>query len=198
MLSQDEQIALFVDAINKDALKLCKEIEKDAKKLYSEEVKKLEDAAKRELDSKTAYAESRIMSDINRKAAADKSLYRHELYKRREELTGEVFLKAEQQLKEFTLGDEYDAFLISSIKRMCRLIGSDITLYVKPEDYEKTCAAAKESGLECVINEDKSIRIGGIRAKTNDGSKTADDTLDERLAEQRDWFLLYSGSHLNI
>ena len=41
MLNQDEQIALFVEAINKDAEKLCKKIDKETKQLYASEVEKL-------------------------------------------------------------------------------------------------------------------------------------------------------------
>lgn len=197
MLSQDEQIALFVDAINQNALKMRREIEKDTKKLFSEQVQKLEQSAKAEMDRKLAYAENEIMTEINRKAAADKALYRRELCRRREELTNGVFEKARTILEDFSKSEAYPDFLIKSIEKIKTYLG-DFVLFVKAGDTDKVKAAAEKAGVSCQIKEDTNIKVGGVRAESLSEGKIIDDTLDERLLEQREWFLSHTAGELNI
>lgn len=198
MLSQDEQVALFVDAINKNALKMRREIEKETKKLYADEAQKLEEAAKKELEEKLSYAENEIFTELNRKAAADKSLYRHELYKRREELTNGVFLKAEKIISDFASGENYVSFLEKSINSIKSYIGESFTLFSRASDMKSVKEASEKAGVRAEIKEDNIIRLGGVKAQSEDGSKIIDDTLDERLSEQKDWFLSHTGSELNV
>lgn len=197
MLSQDEQIALFVDAINQNALKMRREIEKDTKKLFSEQVQKLEESAKAEMKNKLAYAENEIMTAFNRKAAADKALYRSELCKRREELTNGVFEKAQAILEDFSKSEDYLDFLIKSIGKIKTYL-SEFVLFVKADDTETVKAAAEKAGVSCQIKEDSNIKVGGVRAESLSEGKIIDDTLDERLLEQREWFLSHTAGELNI
>lgn len=198
MLNQDEQIALFVDAIDKNALKMRREIEKETKHLYAEEAQQLEQAAQMQMEEKLCYAENQLMTEFNRKAAADKSALRHELYKKRETLTARVFEKAEKKLCSFAASSEYAAFLERSIKSITSYLGSDFTLYVKPGDCASVKKALSEVGVCCEVIENKKIRIGGVIAECLSKGKVIDDTLDERLSEQREWFLSYAGSELNV
>lgn len=197
MLSQDEQIALFVDAINQNALKMRREIEKDTKKLFSEQVQKLEESAKAEMENKLAYAENEIMTAFNRKAAADKALYRSELCSRREELTNGVFEKAQAILEDFSKSEDYPDFLIKSIEKIKTYL-SEFVLFVKADDTETVKAAAEKAGVSCQIKEDANIKVGGVRAESLSEGKIIDDTLDERLFEQREWFLSHTAGELNI
>lgn len=198
MLSQDEQIALFVDAINKNALKMRREIEKETKKLYNEEVQKLESEAETRLEEKLAYAENDIDTELNRAAAERKSAYRRDLYKRREELTQDVFNKASEILFDFTKKPEYDIFLVRSIKSVSEIFHSSFVLYVRDADFERAKNALKISGLECVVQETSAIKLGGIIAECEAENKIINDTLDERLAQQRDWFLSHTASLLDL
>lgn len=198
MLSQDEQIALFVDAINKNALKMRREIEKDTKKLYTVEAGKLEKAAEKEMEEKLSYAENEIVTELNRRTAADKSYYRHELYKRREELTFSVFEKAKNKLLAFAQSEKYSGFLVSSLKKVSAYTDGDFLIKVKPGDEEKVKSACAEASICCHIQSDKTITIGGIKAECIHEGKIIDDTLDERLREQKEWFLYHTGRELNI
>lgn len=198
MLSQDEQIALFVDAINKNALKMRREIEKDTKKLYTDEADKLEKAAEKEMESKLSYAEKEISTQLNRQTAADKSDYRHKLYKRREELTSSVFENAKKKLLAFTQSGEYFDFLVLSLKKISAYTDGCFLIKVKPGDEASAKSACAEAGLCCEIQADKKITLGGVIAECINEGKIIDDTLDERLSQQKDWFLHHAGSELNI
>lgn len=198
MLSQDEQIALFVDAINKNALKMCREIEKETKKLYSDEAQKLENAARLQLKEKLSFEESRIMTELNRKSASEKSLFRHELYSRREELTGDVFKKAGKLLSDFASSEAYIPFLEKSLENISSFTEEKITVLARSCDKEKVALAARKLNINCLIESDDTILLGGIKAKAASGLLNFDDTLDERLSEQKDWFLFHTGKELNI
>lgn len=198
MLSQDEQIALFVDAINKNALKMRRETEKETKKLYLEETQKLEERAKRDMEEKLSYAEKKLFTEFNKKVASDKAYYRAELCRRREELTEDIFEKAKKLLLEFSFSEEYNGFLVKSIKKISEYLHSDLVLRVKCGDKEKVCAAAKEADVRCSVIEDKSIIIGGIKAESEKENKNVNDTLDERLLEARDSFISLTAGKLII
>ncbi len=198
MLSQDEQIALFVDAINKNALKMRREIEKDTKKLYLEETQKLEGAAKKELGEKIVYAEKETTALFSKKSAALKAEYRQRLCKRREELTEQIFTEAQKRLTSFVSSSQYNAFLEKSIENICALLKSDIIFYAKNGDCEAVKAVAEKHCTSFSVEADKSIAIGGVKAFGESERKIIDDTLDERLSQQRDIFLSLAGKELSI
>lgn len=198
MLSQDEQIALFVDAINKNALKMRRETEKETKKLYLEETQKLEERAKHEMKEKLSYSEKMLFAEFNKKAAYDRACYRAELYGIREELSNEIFKKAEKMLLDFSESESYYAFLLKSIRKISEYLHTDLVFKVKCGDKEKVCAAAKEANVICNVVEDSSIVIGGIFAESKAEGKTADDTLDERLLESKDYFISLTEGKLII
>lgn len=198
MLSQDEQIALFVDAINKNALKMRRETEKETKKLYIEETQKLEERAKREMEEKLSYAEKTLFTEFNKKAACDRAKYRSELYKRREELSKEIFEKAKKMLLDFSKSESYYTFLVKSIRKISEYLHTDLVLKVKCGDKEKVCTAAKEANVICSVVEDSGIVIGGVIAESKAEGKTADDTLDERLFESWDYFISLTQGKLII
>ena len=62
--------------------------------------------------------------------------------------------------------------------------------------YEKELI--KAYGSYCKIDVDTSILIGGIRGYDKILQKIVDDTLDEKLSEQREWFTQNSKLTISI
>ena len=193
MLSQDEQIAKFVEAINNNAQKMCRTIEKETLKYYTAEAEKLEKQAKMLVKSRVEYSENEINQLFNKNIASYKSDLRLSLIKKRESLVSEVFDSVKEKLRLFTETDEYISFLQNSLSQMLKYADGDLTVFAKGADIEKVKAACENLSANCVIEEDNTIILGGIRGRNQSADKIFDDTLDERINEQKEYFLLESG-----
>lgn len=197
MTNKDKQIAQFIDAINKNAIKECKRIEKATKKLYTGEAEKLEKSAKAQVKDRISYAKTEIETEFNKSVASSYSNCRAEISKRRTELTDEVFEKAEAGLIEFTKKDEYIDFLSRSLKSIYNYVGGTLKVFVKPDDHQKALTASDKVGIPCEVNDDPTIFLGGIRVECDEMKKIFDDTLDSRLEDQKEWFLSNSNFKIN-
>ena len=79
---------------------------------------------------------------------------------------------------------------------MASLLGAGMTVYVCPRDLPALEKLRASKGVDCQLQADENILIGGLRAENN--TKTADDTLDGRLADQEDWFFQNAGLSIAI
>lgn len=197
MVNRDKQIAQFIDAINKNAIKECKRIEKATKRLYTGEAEKLEKSAKVQMQDKIAYAKAELETEFNKKVALSYSSCRAKTAQRRTALTDEVFEKAKAGLIEFTKGEEYIDFLAKSLKTIYGYVESKLEVFVKPQDREKALLAANSVGVPCEVNDDTTIVLGGIKVKCDEMNKIFDDTLDSRLEDQKEWFFANSNFKIN-
>ena len=193
MLSQDEQIAKFVEAINNNAQKMCRTIEKETLKYYTAEAEKLEKQAKKLVRSRVEYSENEINQLFNKNIASYKADLRLSLIKKRESLVDEVFESVKEKIRAFTETEEYILFLQNSLSQMLQYADGDLTVFVKSGDAQKVKTACDRLNVNCVIEADNTILLGGIRARNKEANKIFDDTLDERINEQKEYFLLESG-----
>ena len=193
MLSQDEQIAKFVEAINNNSQKMGRTIEKETLKYYTAEAEKLEKQAKKLVKSRVEYSENEINQLFNKNIASYKSDLRLSLIKKRESLVSEIFESVKEKIRAFTETEEYILFLQNSLSQMLKYSDGDLTVFAKSGDIEKVKTACDRLNVNCVIEEDNTILLGGIRARNKEANKIFDDTLDERINEQKEYFLLESG-----
>lgn len=193
MVNRDKQVAQFIDAINKNALKECKRIEKDTKKLYTGQADKLQRSAELLVKERVDYAKTEIETRFNKNVAQSYSRCRARVAERRAEITNEVFEKATKELVEFTKGEEYVDFLAKSLKAVFAFVNGKFTASVKPGDEKALLKAAEKAGIECDAKADTAIKIGGIKVECLALGKIFDDTLDSRLEDQKEWFFANSG-----
>ena len=71
--------------------------------------------------------------------------------------------------------------------------GGDVELFLRKEDlvFSDDLKAIFKNG--CVVTESDDIVYGGLRAADRKTHCLADDTLDTKLKEQKEWFLEHSG-----
>ncbi len=192
MVNKDKQIAQFIDAINKNAIKECKRIEKATKKLYTGEAEKLQKSAEAQIQDRIAYAKTELEIEFNKNVASSYSDCRAKVAQKRTQLTQNVFEKAEKKLVEFSNSDEYIDFLAKSLKEIYSYVGEELSVSVKPEDIDKVLKASEKCGVPCKANADTTIKLGGIKSESEKLNKIFDDTLDSRLEDQREWFFANS------
>ena len=184
MLEQDERIAKFLDAIDRDAQERRRQIEAQVDQANAEALERAKAEAQaqaQQLIRKELYKQ-RVA--VNQKFAKEAASLRTALAGRRTEIADQVFLEAEQSLRAFTEKPEYQAFLFGSAARCAALLpqGESVVLLVR-----------EAFGRPCEVRADASIRIGGLKASCEAKGLVADDTLDNRLQNQHGWFLEHAG-----
>lgn len=119
---------------------------------------------------------------------------RRKLLQRRAKITSEVFARVKDNLKNFTLQQEYVTFLQQTARQFSKAFGrSGVVIRLKADDLKYEAAIRKALGFDCEFQTDATIEIGGIKAFHPDMGIFADETLDTLLTDQYGWFETNSG-----
>lgn len=192
MLNQNDKIERFSEIINKNALAQCKKIEKQTEKFRKEQLAALEKKAKAELQSRLDYEAQRINTQTGSRISALNAQSKKNLAQKREEITSAVFEKVKEKLASFAKTAQYEAFLEKSVSALAEEIGENAIIYVRESDL----ALCKEKflGIKGVKAFEKSnkIKLGGAAASNEAKTVFAVDTLESRVAFQRELFLTQS------
>lgn len=112
------------------------------------------------------------------------------LFLERAAMTEKIFKKAQEKLIEYTKTNEYLEMLRKSASEIAELFGNNgCVLYVNEHDLNSADSIKAVFGGSAEVIADKSIKIGGIRGYCESMSIVADETLDSKLAMQKDWFI---------
>ncbi len=119
------------------------------------------------------------------------------LFLERAQMTEEVFNRAAEKLIAYTKKSEYSDKLIESAKQISTLFGNkSCVLYVNSRDIQMADKIKANFSGNAEIIADKTIKIGGIKGYCEELSIVADETLDSKLADQREWFI--ENSNLSV
>ncbi len=161
---------------------------KEAESVYKAEAKK---KVKRSVEAGSAAISSEL--------AAKHMQAREELVRLRSKMTDEIIECAAKKLSEFAKSEEYSASLCKSAGKIASVLHSNrIVLYVKPDDLVYADMIKKAFGKYCTVEKDDSIVIGGIKGYDKILFKLADETLDGKLAVQRERFVHNSSLTISI
>lgn len=186
--TESKNLSEFIRAIDADADRACENIKNESLK---EKREKLNAAAKRfECDSseKIDRAEKDLKSESNREITALENEMRDELIQRRNSIRQNVFSKVETKLRSFVKTQEYRDFLLESAAKIGSVVkGENIIIFARSEDADCFDEIKRAVGRQCEIQTDDTIALGGLKASTD--IQTADDTLDSRLENEKEWFV---------
>lgn len=190
----DSKINIILSTIAEDAQHQKEEAVSGAEK-------RLEDAlarARQQLAYETGDIKKRRLAEIDTRLGAQISAAENEsragLFKRREEIRMEVFDAAKKQIEEFVEHGSYKELLITSAKRIVQTMkGQCAELILREADKKYATDICAILGNSITLHVDNGIKLGGIIVKSADGKMMIDDTLDERLRQQQQWFMENSG-----
>ncbi len=161
---------------------------KEAEAVYKAEAKK---KVRRSVEAGSAAISSEL--------ASKHMQAREELVRLRSKMTDEIIECAAKKLTEFAGSEDYPASLCRSAEKMAGVLHSNrIVLYVRPDDLVYSDMIKSAFGKYCTVEADSSIVIGGIRGYDKILFKLADETLDEKLAAQRERFIHNSSLTISI
>ena len=195
MLEQDERIAKFLGAIDKDAQERRRQIEAQVDKANEEALERARADAQTQAQQLISRELYKRRVALNQRVAKEEADLRAALAGRRTEIADQIFSDAAKALSEFTGKPEYKRFLSDSAVRCAALLpqGEVVVLSVREADLAYADALRAAFDRDCEVRADASIRIGGLKASCEAKGLLADDTLDSRLQDQRGWFLEHSG-----
>lgn len=192
-MNEQTKESKFLDAINRYAesqkARITQEIE-DYKNTKIEQATEqgLQDA----YDLIHAQVTRRKSAIVNETAKRELELKR-ELFTERQQIEDEVFEAAKDRLKNFVNSADYAAFLQRSAKKAKELFGDQacvVSLAPFDKDKESVIAAILP---QATFEADNRIQLGGARIYCPEKGICADDTLDSRLNDQRQWFIENAG-----
>ena len=184
----------FLKAIEKYAEEQRNRIETEARSMKEKELSKAEDEGLREayvlIQRRMADVKTEISAELSRAENAS----RKEIFLRRKEIEDSVFEDVKKKLDAFTGTDAYKSMLEKSAEEIAKYLDApDVVLYVRKQDLGFEKAIVKAFGKECRVDAYEDIEIGGIIGESRSLGLLADETLDSRLMQQREWFCENSG-----
>lgn len=190
MINNEKKASDFISAINAEADAKCEEIKNETDQYIERELKKAKKAAKENAKAVAASELSKLGEQSNADSYRSRICQIREIVAKRAEITAKVFDKATKEIVDFTKSGEYGDFLEKSAKSIINAIGEETVIYIREED-EKHLQRLKSFCKD--VKFDKSIIIGGCKGENAAASISADDTLDSRIAAQKEKFYSYSG-----
>ncbi len=181
-----ERLTAFLKTVTDFADAQCSDLEYKAQSFKDENIisyqKKAEQKSKEYID----YEVSRIKTTVNKTISDYEAEKRSALISLRTQITEDVFSQVIEKITEFRSSADYEAFLLRSAQSLKSEIGDDATILISTDDMKY--AEKITSATQCIVKQDDTIELGGLRAINTDETIIIDDTLENRLnAEHQDF-----------
>ena len=194
MIDENERAAQFLQAIQRDAEHRRSEIVKAIDAETAAELEKKRTEAEKKAARMEEYETQRATENANRLLSQSVLDAGAELARRRGQIADEVFSACEKEIEAFVSSPDYGPFLKQNAAGLLTLLRCDTAqFFARPQDLE---LARQNLPAGCTVDADGTIRLGGLRARA--GSTEADDTLDMRMENQKDWFLRSCGMSIAL
>lgn len=184
----------FLKAIEKYAAEQRSKIESEAEEFKSKELNKAEEDGLKEAYVLLQKKMLSINTSIARELSKAENASRKSTFAKRQEIEDKVFERAKEKLLEYAGTDKYIQKLLESTKTVSeKLTADDVTLYVCERDLKLKDKIISAFGRKCDVQASNEIQIGGIMGISRTVGLLADETLDTKLQNQREWFCENSG-----
>ena len=134
-----------------------------------------------------------LRSNLIQNESQAKWKVKHDLLKRRSELVDALFQDVQNDLMTFVGGLEYEGYNRDKLKKLSERgdLGK-ATLLVMARDVELFGKILRDLALDYEVTINDQIRIGGFLLVSENKRLEIDDTFDNRLQSQREWFFNHS------
>lgn len=197
MANSDEKVSKFVEAVTAYAEEQSQRIHKEVEDFKAERLYEAEQQALQEAYEMIQKENTGMRSNLRRDLSRREQEERRRLLQKRRDLTEEVFAEAEQRLREYAATPAYRERLKQSVAEVVRRLTEEgqepLQLYFAPQDEDKWEELRPLCPADSRLQADASISLGGVRGENRGRGLIADDTLDQKLQQQREWFTAHSG-----
>lgn len=185
----NEKTNNFLKAITKYGEEQRNKIQAEVEQFKKEELEKAETEILNDayvlIQKEMSQMRLAISSEVSRKSMAK----RKELFEKRQGITAEVFQKTAQRLALFTETADYPVLLERYASHIAQVLTQPGTvLYLREQDSSLASRVQAAFGGECSVQITNEIKLGGVRGYNSAMGLVADETLDSKLEDQREWF----------
>ncbi|MBR0423807.1 MAG: hypothetical protein IJJ04_04170 [Clostridia bacterium] len=179
----------FLNAIDKYAKKRRKKITDELEKIEEKELKKAETEIVEDVNTmiqrELMAMKNKILIEVSHKEIEE----RKKVSIRRRDIIKEMFFECKEKLLDYTKSEKYLDSLKEYAGKIAKALNSfdDVKLFVKKEDLKHEKEIKKAFGKKCEVISADDIEIGGIKGFSEVRGLIADETLDAKLNEQKDW-----------
>lgn len=179
----------FLNAIDKYAKKRRKKITDELEKIEEKELKKAETEIVEDVNTmiqrELMAMKNKILIEVSHKEIEE----RKKVSIRRRDIIKEMFFECKEKLLDYTKSEKYLDSLKEYADKIAKALNSfdDVKLFVKKEDLKHEKEIKKAFGKKCEVISADDIEIGGIKGFSEVRGLIADETLDAKLNEQKDW-----------
>lgn len=193
-MDAEKSIEFFANAMKEDSHSRISFMQNKLDELKKAEFSNARNEAERQAELIMENGMKKTVSESANEISAAENARRTELARLREKIANDVFERAKEKLSKFTETDDYRKFIDSRLDEIEKYFsGTAFTIYCKKADDTVKNAVKEKFGGSVKVEESGEIAIGGCKAMAADGHIVADNTLDTKLYEQKDWFYENSG-----
>lgn len=178
------------------------EAQSKAMKLQTEQLRaqRLEKAKSQALQDAYQFIRAQ-QGDMNIQATAAISQSGMEMRKRlisqRDECSEKLFQAVRERLEAFVLsGESYEKYLKASFAKAVQdewPLAKEAVVHVRPRDMKYQELFQTSAPIPCRVEADERIQIGGFILEDPVNGLLLDETLEEKLGRQKEWFYRNSG-----
>ena len=135
--------------------------------------------------------------DIRRKSKREVAKFgldaKRSVLKKRGEITDSIFAAVSRKLEEFRAAPDYEAYLLSRVAAFAQANPlANVRLLLAPADLPLAPKVREAYGLPCEVLASASVRLGGFIVRDAADSVYFDESLGQKLEDQKSYFIEHS------
>ena len=188
MSNINEKLNAFEKTIMEDAKKEADEILAEFEAKKNKIAQELTRAAKKDADETLRAEKEKLERKENEQLSEANATGKRELLNVRREITEKVFSEVERKIGDFRKTEKYYEYLKNTVKSGIESIGEgEKIIYIDKNDSAYKEALEKEFGI--TVKTENEEFLGGARVCNTEKNIVCDNTVADRLLEERDAFL---------
>lgn len=178
-----------------DRDKIFQEVEQHRK----EELSKIENRVLQESYREIQSEVTQLKLEGVRNSSQQVAQFRKKLLDRRTQYAQQLFDQVRERLAAFSAGPDYPAWLLKKARKMAERYGDQGgVLKLRPADEKYIADLQREVGQHYQYQTEPSIQLGGLLLDNPEKRYLVDETLDQALEEQKEWFYKHSGFSVSL
>lgn len=184
----------FLNAIKKYADQQKQDLQEEIEQFRVQEMKKAEEEGLKAAYELIQHELADKRSAITRDLAKQEKESQDSIFLKRCKMMDTVFKKATDSLQSYTQTPAYKEKLLQQAKEISGLFGSkNCVLCLKNSDLKYADMLKENFSGNVTVTSSPDIQIGGIKGYCAEMNIVADNTLDSKLTQQKEWFIEHSG-----
>ncbi|MBC8584098.1 V-type ATP synthase subunit E [Youxingia wuxianensis] len=185
----ENNINLILDEISSLAQEERLAISKQAEDFQEKELSRVKESIEQGAERKIQDDMDEIIESAKKQIAQFDNDQKQKLLNHREELIQRVFATVGKKLSEYTYTDKYEQEILAKVTEAGANHSLENSIFQMTKRDSALYEKIKEAfGMPCEVKSDVTVEIGGFKLVNLQQGILIDETLDNRLQEQKRWF----------